>query len=68
MAREEMNPKDTCVGDWGSPLVNKKGKNLVGIVSHNVDCGITGSPSIYLSVFPWRKWITDNSMFMYLCH
>lgn len=48
---------DSCRGDSGGPLVDTRRNILVGLVSGGKGCGLFNSPSVYVDVAHYLRWI-----------
>ncbi|XP_068978139.1 phenoloxidase-activating factor 2-like isoform X1 [Bombus flavifrons] len=55
--------KDACTGDGGSPLVCQFGNNqwqVVGIVAWGIGCATSNIPGVYVNVYNYIPWITQQ--------
>lgn len=48
---------DSCQGDSGGPMVDKKSRQLIGIVSSGYRCAYPKFPGVYTKVSVLRDWI-----------
>lgn len=51
------NGVDSCYSDSGSPLIDTKSGELIGIVSNGIGCGRDGIPGIYIRISKFIEWI-----------
>ncbi|XP_076240949.1 inactive CLIP domain-containing serine protease A3 [Calliopsis andreniformis] len=55
--------KDACTGDGGSPLVcqSENGQwQVVGMVAWGIGCGTNNVPGVYVNVYNYIPWITQQ--------
>lgn len=55
--------KDACTGDGGAPLVCQGGNGayqVVGLVAWGIGCASGGVPGVYVNVFNFLPWITQQ--------
>ena len=55
--------KDACTGDGGSPLVCQSGNGqwqVVGMVAWGIGCATSNLPGVYVDVYNYIPWITQQ--------